>query len=92
MHEMHSRPPDPDFDYHKAGASVQGLCCNAIILTRAVCRLCDILYVIFVEPKGNTIFCYFQQLLSIPDAIIVAFGDGMNYICMFGQGWRLDCD
>ncbi|MFR0924832.1 MAG: HAD hydrolase family protein [Butyricicoccaceae bacterium] len=45
-------------------------------------------HVIFVEPKEKQRgIRYFQQLLSIPDEDIVVFGDGMNDICMFGQGW-----
>lgn len=45
-------------------------------------------HVIFVEPKEKQRgIRYFQQLLSIPDEDNVVFGDGMNDICMFGQGW-----
>ena len=50
-------------------------------------------HVIFVEPKEKQRgIRYFQQLLSIPDDDIVVFGDGMNDICMFGQGMVIDCD
>ena len=42
----------------------------------------------FVEPKEKQRgIRKVQELYHIPDEDIVVFGDGMNDLCMFGQGW-----
>ena len=44
--------------------------------------------IVFVEPKEKQRgIRHFQQMLGIADEDIVVFGDGMNDLCMFGQGW-----
>ena len=44
--------------------------------------------IVFVEPKEKQRgIRKVQELYHIPDEDIVVFGDGMNDLCMFGQGW-----
>ena len=44
--------------------------------------------VVFVEPKAKQRgIRRVQAMYGIPDEDIVVFGDGMNDLCMFGQGW-----
>ena len=44
--------------------------------------------IVFVEPKEKQRgIRKVQKLYHIPDEDIVVFGDGMNDLCMFGQGW-----
>ena len=44
--------------------------------------------VVFVEPKEKQRgIRRVQEMYGIPDEDIVVFGDGMNDLCMFGQGW-----
>ena len=44
--------------------------------------------VVLVEPKEKQRgIRRVQEMYGIPDEDIVVFGDGMNDLCMFGQGW-----